>query len=93
MLEPAFVLQNTANQPLYQQVYDHLLEQIRTGQLTAGAKLPGKRSLSEALGVSVNTVDTAYQMLAAEGYLESRPRSGFFVQQYTELVHGSMAQT
>ena len=86
MIKHAFVLQDGANQPLYQQVYNHLAEQIRSGQLATGEKLPGKRSLSEALGVSVNTVDTAYQMLAAEGYLESRPRSGFFVQPYTDLV-------
>ncbi len=88
MLKHTFVLQQGKGRPLYQQVYDHLAEQIRSGLLAAGDRLPGKRSLSEALGVSVNTVDTAYQMLAAEGYLESRPRSGFFVQQYTDLVPG-----
>ena len=42
--------------------------------------MPGKRSLAAELSVSINTVDTAYQMLTAEGYLESRPRSGFYVQ-------------
>ena len=47
--------------------------------------MPGKRSLAEALGVSVNTVDGAYQMLAAEGYLASRARSGFYVQEYPAL--------
>lgn len=88
MLKHTFVLQQSKGQPLYQQVYEHLAEQIRSGLLAAGDRLPGKRSLAEALGVSVNTVDTAYQMLAAEGYLESRPRSGFFVQQYTDLVPG-----
>ena len=57
----------------------------RSGALPAGTRMPGKRSLAEALGVSVNTVDGAYQMLAAEGYLASRARSGFYVQEYPAL--------
>lgn len=73
--------------PLYQQLRDSIAAQIRTGQLTAGERLPGKRSLAAQLAVAVNTVDTAYQMLVAEGYLESRPRSGFFVLPYTELLN------
>ncbi|MBM6871657.1 PLP-dependent aminotransferase family protein [Pseudoflavonifractor phocaeensis] len=64
--------------PLYQQLYDALVEQLRRGTIPAGSRLPGKRALAQRLGVAVNTVDTAYQMLVAEGYLESRPRSGFF---------------
>lgn len=86
MLKHAFMVDSNSDLPLYQQVYDHLAQQIRTGQLAAGERLPGKRSLAEDLGVSVNTVDTAYQMLTAEGYLESRLRSGFFVQPFTDLL-------
>ena len=71
--------------PLYEQLYRSLAEQVRSGELPAGARMPGKRSLAAELSVSVNTVDAAYQMLAAEGYLESRPRSGFYVQQYRAL--------
>lgn len=81
MLDIPFALRPGAGAPLYEQLYRHLAGQIRSGKLAAGSRLPGKRSLAEALGVSVNTVDTAYQMLTAEGYLESRPRSGFFVQE------------
>ncbi len=65
--------------PLYEQLYGSILEQIRAGHLPAGARMPGKRSLAQQLSLGVNTVDTAYQMLVAEGYLEARPRSGFFV--------------
>lgn len=65
--------------PLYQRLYAALVGQIRSGALPAHSRLPGKRTLAADLGVSVNTVDTAYQMLAAEGYVESRPRSGFVV--------------
>lgn len=65
--------------PLYLQLYTALQQQIRTGQLQAGERLPGKRRLAADLDVSVNTVDTAYGMLAAEGYIQSIPRSGFTV--------------
>jgi GntR family transcriptional regulator/MocR family aminotransferase len=72
--------------PLYHQLYRHLAAQIRDGALAAGERLPGKRSAAVQLGVSVNTVDGAYQMLAAEGYLEARPRSGFVVRRVGQLV-------
>ena len=65
--------------PLYSQLYHQLAGQIRTGTLPAGEKLPGKRPAAAALGVSVNTVDEAYQMLAAEGYVNAVPRSGFVI--------------
>lgn len=74
--------------PLYEQIYQHLAAQIREGKLPAETKMPGRRSLAGALGVSVHTVDTAYQMLTAEGYLESQPRSGYYVQESTELLPG-----
>lgn len=65
--------------PLYRQLYRHLAGEIKAGRLPAGEKLPSKRRLAADLGVSVNTVDTAYGMLAAEGYVQARPRSGFMV--------------
>lgn len=71
---------------LYLQIYTNIAAQIRSGQLAPGSRLPGKRSLAAQLAVAVNTVDTAYQMLLAEGYLESRQRSGFFVLPYTDLL-------
>ena len=71
--------------PLYEQLYQSLAEEMRTGAITAGTRMPGKRRLAAELSVSVNTVDAAYQLLAAEGYLESRERSGFYVQEYLAL--------
>ena len=79
MLNLSFRLQPDSKTPLYHQLYTALADQIRTGSIAAGSRLPGKRTLAAELGVSVNTVDTAYQMLAAEGYVESRARSGFVV--------------
>lgn len=66
--------------PMYEQLYARLAADIRSGALAPGSPLPGRRTMASQLGVSVNTVDAAYQMLAAEGLAESRPRSGFYVQ-------------
>ena len=75
--------------PLYEQLYRSLAAEMRAGTLTAGTRMPGKRRLAAELSVSVNTVDTAYQMLAAEGYLTARERSGLTVQEYLALPQGT----
>lgn len=67
------------NAPLYYQLYSELIKKIQSGKLTAGEKLPGKRTAAQEWGISVNTVDQAYQMLAAEGYVYAKQRSGFIV--------------
>ena len=52
---------------------------ILSGTLAPGTKLPSKRRLAEHHGISVNTVQNAYEQLIAEGYIEARERSGYFV--------------
>ncbi len=52
---------------------------ILSGVFAPGEKLPSKRRLAEHHGVSVQTVQNAYEQLIAEGFLESRERSGYFV--------------
>ena len=86
MLDLTLCLDTQASKPLYQQLYESLAQQIRTGRLRSGDRLPGKRSLASQLAVAVNTVDTAYQMLVAEGYLEAKPKSGFFVLEYMDAL-------
>ena len=73
--------------PLYEQLYAALADEIRTGQRAPGTPLPGRRTMAAQQGVSVNTVDAAYQMLAAEGLAEPRPRSGFYVQKTYGMLH------
>ncbi len=64
---------------LQDQLYSSLREQIQTGQMAPGSVLPSSRDLAADLGVSRNTVIAAYDRLAGEGYLETRERSGIFV--------------
>lgn len=67
------------DQPMYRQIYEKIAERIICGKLCFGEKLPSKKRLAQQLGVSVITVQTAYDMLSDEGYIQSRPRSGFYV--------------
>ncbi|MFI3312441.1 MAG: PLP-dependent aminotransferase family protein [Eubacteriales bacterium] len=64
---------------LYAGIYKQFRQQIQDGTLKAGDKLPSKRVLASQLGVSLNTVDGAYGQLQSEGYVESRPKSGYYV--------------
>ncbi len=66
-------------QPKYYRLYSCIREDILSGVLRPGEKLPSRRALAEHLSVSVVTVSTAYEMLTDEGYLSARARSGFYV--------------
>ena len=66
------------NKPAYLQLYECLKHDIVTGAFSYGAKMPSKRILAEECGISVITVQHAYEILCEEGYLEGRQRSGYF---------------
>ncbi len=74
-----------SKKPLYFQIYSQLKGEIQSGVLKTGGKLPSKRRLAESLNVSVNTVETAYAQLLSEGFIEARPKSGFYVSQLDEF--------
>lgn len=64
--------------PLYIQLYEQIKDEIKT-TLKAGTKLASIRKLSNDYNLSKTTVQTAYNQLYAEGYIESRKNSGYFV--------------
>ena len=68
------------DKPLYEQLYNHIRTEIESGKIGAGEKLPSKRTLSAHLKISVVTVETAYALLAAEGYIYSVPDSGYYAE-------------
>jgi GntR family transcriptional regulator/MocR family aminotransferase len=70
---------NSSNTTRYLQVYDYYKEMITTGRLMEGTKMPSIRRCSSQLGLSRTTIETAYLCLAADGYIISRPQSGYFV--------------
>ncbi|WP_096271499.1 MocR-like pyridoxine biosynthesis transcription factor PdxR [Paucisalibacillus globulus] len=73
--------------PLYEQLYGFIKTEILEGRIPYGTKLPSKRKLAEFLKVSQNTVETTYEQLVAEGYVEGIARKGFFVLTYEDLEY------
>ena len=78
-----YELKKAPGVPLYEALYRCIRSDILSGKLPAGEKLPSKRALAAHLEISVITVEAAYSQLAAEGYLLSREKVGYFV----ESVH------
>ena len=71
--------------PLYLQLYQHLAREIQQGRPGPGKKLPSKRRLCALLGVSMSTVEGAYSLLLAEGYVKSLPSSGYVAAQLHDV--------
>ena len=65
--------------PAYLQLYEALRGEITGGARPWGDRMPSRRQLAKEKGLSVVTVEHSYELLCQEGYIESRPRSGFYV--------------
>lgn len=74
--------------PLYRQIYASIARAIRDGQLPPNTRLPSARSLAAQLGLARGTVETAYEMLAAEGYVVARRPTGTWVSPQLSLQQG-----
>src|SRR5262245_49956431 len=73
-------LDRTATEPLHEQLYRQIRDELKSGAFTDGAsRLPSSRALAVDLGISRLTVNLALSKLHAEGYLRSKARSGTFV--------------
>lgn len=74
-----FSLDSSGKKPLYNQLYEYIKSEIRSGRMEYNDKLPSKRKLSAYLNISQNTIQTAYDQLIEEGYIVAVPKKGFFV--------------
>ena len=83
-------LEQKSGKTLYEQIYEHIREEIRKGNLLQGERLPSARFLADYLQISRTTVDMAYGQLVAEGYLIAKPKSGYFVGDVRELYNTGM---
>jgi GntR family transcriptional regulator/MocR family aminotransferase len=79
MLLTNFTFAIGTRKPDYQQLVDFIKGQIHSGALPAGSRMTSIRKLSDALLVSRTTVETAYNILAADGFLLAKPQRGFYV--------------
>ena len=80
-----YTLSSEDPRPLYEQLVACLRDDILSGRLAPGTRLPSKRSLAENLGVSSITVESAYGRLMDEGYVLSEPKRGYFVMQLAPM--------
>lgn len=65
--------------PLYQRIADSIRQDVLSGRLRRGERVPSTRALARELRVNRNTVAQAFEQLIAEGFLEGRHGSGTFV--------------
>jgi GntR family transcriptional regulator/MocR family aminotransferase len=73
-------LDRTAAEPLHQQLYRQIRDELVSGSFTDNSsRLPSTRALAADLGISRLTVNIAFEKLHAEGYLRSKIGSGTFV--------------
>ncbi len=66
-------------QPVYLQITNAFIQNIRKGRLRKGLKLPGSRKVANLIGVNRMTIISAYDELYAQGWVERIPRKGTFV--------------
>ena len=77
---------NIGSDSMYEYLYKCIKNDILQGTLQAGEKLPSKRSFAKNLGISVITVENAYEQLIAEGYIYSMPKRGFYVTDFKGVL-------
>lgn len=77
----ALQLDKSSDIPLYIQLYQYLKNEITCGNLKSGEKLPSLRNLSKDLSISITTAEWAYNQLLVEGYIISKPQSGYYIAQ------------
>jgi GntR family transcriptional regulator/MocR family aminotransferase len=79
--KPSYIgtLDTETSSPYYRQIYDRFCEAIIGGVLKPGDRVPSARALAEELGLARGTIDAAYSLLVAEGYIQTRGQAGTIV--------------
>ena len=71
--------------PIYTQIVDNFRQQVLTGILQKGDRLPSVRELASQLAINPNTIQRAYRELETEGLIASVPGKGSFVCRIPEI--------
>lgn len=87
MYEMMLSLNIKSGKTLYEQIYEYLKEEILTGKIHCGERLPSTRMLAKSLEISRSTAQLAYEQLLSEGYIEAIPYKGYFVSEIEDLYH------
>lgn len=67
------------NKNKYLSIYEHVRDDIVSGVYAKNTKLPSKRVMADEYGVSVITIEHAYELLAEEGYILPEEKKGYYV--------------
>ena len=86
----SYNMENCDGLPKYIYLYQCIRDDIISGKIKCAERLPSKRTLAHHLNVGIITVANAYDLLITEGYLVSRERKGYFVQ---EMPHEPVRNT
>jgi len=73
------IISNASNQPIYEQIYTQIKNNIISGKLSEGDALPSIRTLAKDLRISVITTKRAYDELEKDGYIYTVASKGCFV--------------
>ena len=65
-----FTADKASKKPLYEQLYSYVADEIKNKNIKENERMPSKKALAKYLGISVNTVETAYSILVQEGQLQ-----------------------
>lgn len=72
-------LNPTDSRPLYEQITEKMKDLIIGGYLGENDKFPSVRDLAASLAINPNTIQKAYKLLEADGYIFAKPAKGYFV--------------
>ena len=78
MIYDFIVVDPDTDVPMWRQIYRGMAEAIERQTIEPSGRLPSIRGLSEGLGISRSPVENAYVHLQLDGFIESRPKSGYF---------------
>ena len=73
------VFDESREKPYYLQLYGYIKDSILAGEIKEDEKLPSLRSLAKSTGLSITTIEQSYNQLLVEGYIYSKPQSGYYV--------------
>jgi len=73
------LIDNKSGEPIYNQIYSQIKDQIISGELKEDEMLPSIRGLAKDLRISFITTKRAYEELEKEGFIYTLPAKGCYV--------------
>ncbi|MEG0829591.1 MAG: PLP-dependent aminotransferase family protein [Anaerovoracaceae bacterium] len=86
-------IEENSKKPYYLQLYSYIKKSILSGEIQPLEKLPSLRNLSTSLNLSMTTVEQAYSQLSVEGYIFSKPQSGYYANKVLKPESATLPKT